>query len=66
MIIIEVKKGENIDIALKRLKSKFKRTKVADELRERMYYEKPSVKRRNKVQKAKYLQKIKDQENKLS
>lgn len=57
MIIIKVKKGENIDIALKRYKFKFRKTKVAEKLKERMEYIKPSVKRRKQKQKAIYLNK---------
>lgn len=57
MLIIEVKKGESIDIALKRLKYKFKKTKVTEELRERMEYKKPSEKKRAIKLKAIYKQK---------
>ena len=62
MLIIKVKKGENIDIALKRYKFKFRKTKVTEELRERMEYKKPSVKRREIKQKAVYKNK-KNSEN---
>lgn len=62
MLIIEVKKGESIDVALKRLKGKFKRTKVVEQLRERVCYDKPSVKKREVKQKAIYIQKLRDQE----
>lgn len=63
MLIVEVKKDESIDVALKRLKIKFKKTKITEQLRERMYYDKPSVKKRSVKQKAVYIQKLKDQEN---
>jgi len=62
MLIIEIKKGENIDVALKRLKTKFKKTKVVEQLRDRMCYDKPSVQKREVKQKAIYIQKLKDQE----
>jgi len=62
MLIIEIKKGESIEVALKKLKNKFRRTKVTEELRDRQYYEKPSEKRRLEIQKAIYIQKLRDQE----
>lgn len=63
MLIVEVKKGESIDVALKKLKNKFKKIKITEELRERMYYDKPSSKKRAIKQKAIYRQKMKDQED---
>jgi small subunit ribosomal protein S21 len=64
MIIIPVKEGENIDRALKRLKRKFEKTGVVKELRERQKFTKPSVKRREEVAKAIFIQKIhQDTEN---
>ena len=57
MLIIKVKKGENIDIALKRYKFKFRKTKVSEQLRARQQFDKPSVKRREEKQKAIYIQK---------
>lgn len=62
MIIIPVKDGENIDRALKRLKRKFERTGVVKELRERQRFKKPSLKRREEVLKAKYINKLRQQE----
>jgi len=63
MLIVEVKKGESIDIALKRLKFKFKKTKITEQLRNRMAYEKPSIKKRQTKQKAIYIQKLRDKED---
>jgi small subunit ribosomal protein S21 len=64
MIIIPVKEGENIDRALKRLKRKFEKTGVVKELRERQKFTKPSVVKRELIQKAIYIQKIQqDAEN---
>lgn len=57
MIIIEVKNGESIDKALKKLKRKFESTKILRELRNRKEYTKPSEKRRAEVKKAIYIQK---------
>jgi small subunit ribosomal protein S21 len=58
MLIIEVTK--NIETALKVYKSKVQRTKQIQKLRERQEFVKPSVKKRSKVLKAIYIQKIKN------
>jgi len=63
MLIIPVKDGENIDRALKRFKRKFDRTKTMRNLRERKQFTKPSVSRRREIQKAAYIQGLRDQEN---
>ncbi|MBR98970.1 MAG: 30S ribosomal protein S21 [Flavobacteriaceae bacterium] len=63
MLIIPVKEGENIDRALKRFKRKFEKTGAMRQVRERKQFTKPSVKHRSKVQKAQFIQRIKDQEN---
>ena len=63
MLIIPVKDGENIDRALKRFKRKFDRTKTMRNLRDRKEFTKPSVKRRREIQKAAYIQGLRDQEN---
>ena len=57
MLIIKVdnKKG-GIEKALKTLKSKTKQTKQVEQLRDRKEFEKPSIKRRKQLIKAKYLQ----------
>ncbi|WP_340076759.1 30S ribosomal protein S21 [Leptobacterium sp. I13] len=62
MLIIHVKEGENIDKALKRYKRKFDRTGTMRQLRSRQQYTKPSVRRRAEIQKAQYIQNLKDQE----
>ena len=62
MLIIPVKEGENIDRALKRYKRKFDRTGVIRKLRDRQQFTKPSVRRRMQVQKAQYIQHLRDQE----
>ncbi|MCL4109460.1 UNVERIFIED_CONTAM: hypothetical protein GTU68_037725 [Idotea baltica] len=46
MIIIKVKEGESIDRALRRYKKKFEKTGILKEVRNRMYYEKPSIEKR--------------------
>ncbi len=62
MLIIPVKEGENIDRALKRFKRKFDKTGRMREVRKRKQFVKPSVKRRSEIIKAKYIQRLKDQE----
>lgn len=62
MIIIEVKDGK-IDRALKQFKRKFKQTGIVKELRERQQFTKASVKKRKQKLKAKYIQKLKDQQD---
>jgi len=56
MIIIEIKNNENIDRALKLLKSKVIKTKQNQILFERKEYKKKSVLRRTELLKAKYIQ----------
>ena len=62
MLIIPVKDGENIDRALKRFKRKFDRTGKMKQLRARKQFTKPSVKRRAQIQKAQYIQQLRDAE----
>jgi len=62
MLIIPVKEGENIDRALKRFKRKFDRTGTMRQLRKRQQFTKPSVERRQQIQKAQYIQGLRDQE----
>ena len=56
MIIVPLKDGENIERALKRFKRKFEKTGAIRELRARKNFVKPSVKRREQLQKAIYVQ----------
>ncbi|RPG57187.1 MAG: 30S ribosomal protein S21 [Flavobacteriales bacterium TMED235] len=63
MLIIPVKDGENIDRALKRFKRKFDRTGGMRQLRTRKEFIKPSVRNRDKIKKAVYVQRLKDLEN---
>jgi len=62
MIIVPVKEGESIDRALKKLKRKFEKTGVVKELRERQKFTKPSVKKRDGIQKAIYIQQLHTEE----
>jgi len=62
MIIVPVKEGESIDKSLKKLKRKFEKTGVVKELRERQKFTKPSVKKRDQMLKAIYIQKLQENE----
>jgi small subunit ribosomal protein S21 len=62
MLIIPIKEGENIDRALKRFKRKFDKTGTMRQLRARKQFTKPSVKRRAEIQKAQYIQSLRDAE----
>jgi small subunit ribosomal protein S21 len=62
MIIVPVKEGENIDRALKKFKRKFEKTGVIRELRSRQAYVKPSVRRREEIKKAVYVQQMQQEE----
>ena len=62
MIIVPVKEGESIDRALKKLKRKFEKTGVVKELRERQKFTKPSIKKREAVNKAIFIQKLQEAE----
>jgi small subunit ribosomal protein S21 len=62
MIIVPVKESESIDRALKKLKRKFEKTGVVKELRERQKYTKPSVKRREQINRAIYIQQLQQKE----
>jgi len=63
MLIIPVKEGESIDRALKRFKRKFDQTKMMRQIRTRKEFTKPSVKRRQQILKAKYIQHLRDMED---
>ncbi|MBO8482216.1 30S ribosomal protein S21 [Muribaculum sp. An289] len=58
MIIVPIKEGENIEKALKKFKRKFEKTGALRELRARKTFVKPSVKRREEIKKAIYVQKM--------
>lgn len=56
MIIVPIKEGENIERALKKFKRKFEKTGVVRELRNRKTFVKKSVRRRDEIKKAIYVQ----------
>jgi len=65
MLIVDINGKMSIDAALKKLKSKYIKTKMAKELFERKEYKKKSVARRDVIKKAKYLQQIRSREQDL-
>lgn len=62
MIIVPVKEGESVEKALKKFKKKFEKTGVVKQLRERQKFTKPSVRRRETIIRAKYVQNLRQQE----
>ena len=65
MLIIPIKEGENIDRALKRFKRKFDKTGIKRQLQTRKQFTKPSVERRAQLQKAQYIQGLRDAEDNI-
>ncbi len=60
-ITIYVKDNESLDRALKRYKKKFEKLRILKRLRSRMYYKKPSIRRREERLKAIYRDKVRAQ-----
>ena len=56
MIVMKVQEGENIERALKKFKRKYERTGVLKELRRRQYFTKPSIAKREAMQRAIYVE----------
>ena len=54
---VKLKKGENVNQALKRFKRKFIKSKAIPIIRENKYFTKPSAKRREVIHRSKYAQK---------
>ena len=63
MIVVPVKEGENIEKALKKFKRKFEKTGIVKELRSRQQFDKPSVIKRPKKERAIYVQKLQQMED---
>ena len=61
MLIIDARESESIDRALKKYKKKFEKAGVLRQLRERQTFTKPSVRRRNTVLRAAYIQTLKQE-----
>jgi small subunit ribosomal protein S21 len=63
MLIVKVDPNTSIEKALKQFKSKVIKTKLMSELRNRKEFTKKSIIRRTEINKAKYVQQTKYQEN---
>ena len=63
MIVVPVKEGENIEKALKKFKRKFEKTGIVKELRSRQQFDKPSVAKRLKKERAVYVQQLQQVED---
>ena len=59
MLIVKINQSESIERALKRFKRKFNMTGVMKQLKKREQFTKKSVAKREEVNKAKYIQKLK-------
>ena len=62
MIIVPITEGDNIERALKRYKKKFDKTGSVRELRRRQAFIKPSEVKRKKMEKAIYVQALRQAE----
>ncbi len=58
MIVIKVNEDDTIERAIKKYKRKFEKVGILKEIRARKEYVKPSVKRRQQLLKAQYIQKL--------
>ena len=63
MIVVPVKEGENIEKALKKFKRKFEKTGIVKELRSRQQFDKPSVVKRLKKERAVYVHQLQQVED---
>jgi small subunit ribosomal protein S21 len=61
MIIVPVKEGDNIEKCLKRYKRKYDKTGVQKELRSRQQFNAPCDVRRKKMERAIYVQHLREQ-----
>lgn len=59
MLIVDTRESESLDRALKKYKKKFEKAGMLRQLRERQTFTKPSVRRRNTVLRAAYIQTLK-------
>lgn len=62
MIVVPIKEGEHIERALKRYKRKYDRTGIVRVLRKRQAFQKPSEVKRRQMEKAEYIQKLRNME----
>ena len=63
MIVVPVKEGKKKKKALKKFKRKFEKTGIVKELRSRQQFDKPSVTKRLKKERAVYVQKLQQVED---
>ena len=63
MIVVPVKEGENIEKSLKKFKRKFEKTGIVKELRRRQQFDKPSVTKRLKKERAVYVRQLQQVED---
>lgn len=59
MLIIDARESDSLDKALKKYKKKFEKAGVLRQLRERQTFTKKSVRRRNQVLRANYIEGLK-------
>ncbi len=59
MLIVDARESESIDRALKKYKKKFEKAGILRQLRERQTFTKPSIRRRQTVLHAGYVQNLK-------
>ncbi|MBN3032910.1 MAG: 30S ribosomal protein S21 [Candidatus Saganbacteria bacterium] len=50
---IEIRKGEDLEKALRKFKTKLRHEGIMDEMKKREFYEKPSQRRRKEIEQAK-------------
>ena len=62
MIKVKIGKNENINKALNRFKVRVRNAQVIQEYRSRQEFVKPSIKRRRVIDKAKYVQRLRTEE----
>jgi small subunit ribosomal protein S21 len=62
MIIVPIKEGENLERALKKFKRKFEKTGIVKELRDRQFFTKPSIRKRQEKIHAIYKQQMQQEE----
>jgi small subunit ribosomal protein S21 len=58
MLIVQIKEGDTLEKALKKFKKKFEKTGILRELRNRQFYTKPSVRKKEILKRAKFRQKL--------
>lgn len=62
MLIIDTRESDTLDKALKKYKKKYEKAGIMRQLRERQTFTKPSIKRRQTVLKAGYVQTLRREE----